>query len=167
MKDRMSYLLESRHLLSDCQQGFRQTRSTELALWRFVSSASLALKTRQRCVAVALDIQSAYDTIDHSALLWKLQQKTLPRYMVAWTRAFLDNRIAVLIVNDSEFSYSIRAGVPQGSPLSPTLFLVFIDDLLQQLSLVVRCQAFADDMFIWDIVTTRGPCPAGVQEALH
>ena len=47
MKDRMSYLLESRHLLSDCQQGFRQTRSTELALWRFVSSASLALKTRQ------------------------------------------------------------------------------------------------------------------------
>ena len=72
MKDRMSYLLESRHLLSDCQQGFRQSRSTELALWRFISSASLALKTRQRCVAVALDIQSTYDTIDHAALLQKL-----------------------------------------------------------------------------------------------
>ena len=45
MKDRMSYILETRGLLSDCQQGFHQTRSTELALWRFVSSASLALKT--------------------------------------------------------------------------------------------------------------------------
>ena len=45
MKDRMSYLLETRGLLSDSQQGFRQTRSTELALWRFVSSAYLALKT--------------------------------------------------------------------------------------------------------------------------
>ena len=59
VKDRMSYILETRGLLSDCQQGFRQTPSTELALWRFVSSASLALKTRRRCVAIALDIQSA------------------------------------------------------------------------------------------------------------
>ena len=167
MKDRMSFLLETRNLLSDCQQGFRQTRSTELALWRFVSSATLALKTRHRCVAVALDIQSAYDTVDHPALLWKLRQKTLPRYMVAWTRAFLAHRTVVLRVNDSEFPYPIRAAVPQGSPLSPTLFLVYVDDLLQQLARVVHCQAFADDMFIWDNVTTRGPCPPGVQIALH
>ena len=167
MKDRMSYILETHRLLSDCQQGFRQTRSTELALWRFVSSASLALKTRRRCVAVALDLQSAYDTVDHMALLWKLRQKSLPRYMVAWTRAFLQHRSVILRVNESEFSYPIHAGVPQGSPLSPTLFLVYVDDLLQQLSRVVHCQAFADDMFIWDIVTTRGPCPPGVQHALH
>ena len=57
--------------------------------------------------------------------------------------------------------------MPQGSPLSPTLFLVYVDDLLQQLSRTVHCQAFADDMLIWDIVTTRGPCPPGVQHALH
>ena len=69
--------------LSDCQQGSCQAHSTELALWRFVSNATSALKTRRRCVAVALDIQSAYDTVDHLALLWKLRQKTLPRYMVA------------------------------------------------------------------------------------
>ena len=45
MKDRMSYILETRCLLSDCQQGFCKTCSTELVLWRFVSSASLALNT--------------------------------------------------------------------------------------------------------------------------
>ena len=105
-------------------------------------------------MAVALDIQSAYDMVDHTTLLWKLHQKKLPRYMVAWTRAFLAHRIVVLRVNDSEFPFPIRASVPQGSPLSPTLFLVFVVDLLNQLSRVVHCQAFADDMFIWDIVTT-------------
>ena len=94
-------------------------------------------------------------------------QKSLPRYRVAWTRAFLQHRTVVLRVNESEFSYPIRVGVPQGSPLSPTLFLVYVDDLLQQLSQVVHFQAFANDMFIWDIATIRGSCPLGVQTALH
>ena len=90
-------------------------------------------------MAVALDIQSAYDTIDHAALLWKLRDLDLPRYLVAWIRGFLDHCTAVLVVNSVECPFPIRAGVPQGSPLSPTLFLIYIDDLLQQLSQVARC----------------------------
>ena len=83
IKDRLSHILESEHRLSDQQQGFRQGRSTELALWRFVTSATSALKTRKRCVAVALDIERAYDTVDHTALLWKLKSKGILRYLVA------------------------------------------------------------------------------------
>ena len=167
VKDRLSYLLESRQCLSDCQQGFRQARSTDLALWRFVTSASLALKTRRRCVAVALDIQSAYDTVDHVALLWKLREKGAPRYLVAWIRAFLAHRTAQLVVNESVYPFEISVGVPQGSPLSPTLFLVFVDDLLQDLERIVQLQAFADDILLWDIMTYRGSCPPRVQEALR
>ena len=166
IKDRLNYILESEGLLSDSQQGFRQTRSTELALWRFVSSASAALKTRCRCVAVALDIQSAYDTVDHTALLWKLRSKGIPRYLVAWIRAFLADRTAHLVLNGVAFPFNIEVGVPQGSPLSPTLFLVFVDDLLQDLEHMVRIQAFADDLLLWDIMTYRGAVPLKIQEAL-
>ena len=68
-----------------------------------------------------------------------------------------------LVVNDSVFPFDIHVGVPQGSPLSPTLFLVFVDDLLQDLEQLVRLQAFADDILLWDITTYRGPCPPRVQ----
>ena len=71
------------------------------------------------------------------------------------------------MVNESVFPFDIHVGVPQGSPLSPTLFLVFVDDLLQDLEQLVRLQAFADDILLWDVMTYRGPCPPRVQEALR
>ena len=81
-------------------------------------------------MVVTLDIQNAYDIVDHVALLWKLQEKGVPCYLVAWIHTFLSHRRAQLVVNESVFPFDVLVKVPQGSPLSPTLFLVFVDDLL-------------------------------------
>ena len=116
-------------------------------------------------MAVALDIASAYDTVDHDALLWKMREKGIPRYLVAWTRAFLMDWKAHLVVNEGVFPFDISVGVPQGSPLSPTLFILFIDDLLDALEPGVRVQAFADDLLIWITTAYRGPCPPQIQQA--
>lgn len=107
-----------------------------------------ALEAHKRCVAVALDIERAYVTVDHAALLWKLKSRGIPRCLVAWIRAFLAGRTAQLVVNEAVFPFNISVGVPQGSPLSPTLFIIFIDDLLEALTPIVQIQAFADALYI-------------------
>ena len=56
-----------------------------------------------------------------------------PAYMINWTNAFLSNRIAALVIGDHVQEWDLELGVPQGSPISPTLFAIYINSALEAL----------------------------------
>ncbi len=147
--DRITFHLESSSSLSHHQYGFRKTRSTELALWNFVAAAGVALQSRRKTTVIALDIQGAYDRVWHAGLLTKMIDMHFSPALLRWVSAFLSPRTVTLQVGEVQESRQLSMGLPQGSPLSPVLFLIFINDLLTSLSPMVNVQAYADDVFLW------------------
>jgi hypothetical protein len=80
---------------------------------------------------LSLDISGAFDTVNPIRLLDILREKGFPGWVVRWIRAFITDRKTILVNQGSETkAFPVPAGVPQGSPLSPMLFLFYSSELL-------------------------------------
>ena len=136
--------LESNHLLSDHQYGFRMARSTGDLLSYLTDIWSSALRDFGESFIIALDISKAFDRVWHQALLAKLPAYGFTPPLCNLIRSFLSDRfISVVVDGATSAPFPISSGVPQGSVLSPTLFLLFINDLLHSTSSPMH--SFADD----------------------
>ena len=136
--------LESNNLLSDHQYGFRKARSTGDLLSYLTHVWSSSLRNFGESFVVALDISKAFDRVWHKALLAKLPAYGFTPSFCKLISSFLSNRFTSVVVDGAtSASFPVSSGVPQGSVLSPTLFLLFINDLLHATASDVH--SFADD----------------------
>ena len=147
----ISFHLEKHNLLSDNQYGFRSSRSTADVLTVITDRISRALDCSFEARAIALDISKAFDRVWHKGLLYKLESYGITGSMLSLVRSFLSCRkMKVVLDGQSSDLFSLNSGVPQGSVLGPTLFLVYINDLPDQIlhSLV---DIFADDTTLYSV----------------
>ena len=146
---KLTFWLESGQKLSKSQYGFRKQKGTELAIWNFVRAAYMALLGSRQLGVVAVDLKSAYDTVWGTGLVSRMITLGAPSYMIRWVHSFIDSRTAEVIVAEGTSTWALSRGVPQGSPISPILFLIYIDQALDLLSEIVSVQAYADDLLLW------------------
>jgi retron-type reverse transcriptase len=144
-------LAEQYHLLPNTQMGKRPNRSTETALELLIEQIHTVWGPNRHIASVlSLDISGAFDTVNHLRLLDNLRKKGVPLWFVRTIRSFLTDRTTTLMVDGEETpERQLLAGVPQGSPLSPILFLFYNAPLLEALKLPeqqVSPVGFADDV---------------------
>ena len=95
-------------------------------------------------------------------------KKNIPICFVKWIQAYLSGRQSrVIIENDKSPYINLKNGVPQGGVLSPTLFSIYIDDIVRDLDSGIDCSLFADDLAIWCQEDTPNQCREKIQSALH
>ena len=145
MYARLYTFLEKHNCLYELQYGFRSGHSTDNCLLDLTESVRKAIDNNEFSVGVFVDLQKAFDTVDHGILLSKLFHYGIRGVSQNWFKSYLTNRSQYVSINgvNSETEH-VKFGVPQGSVLGPLLFLIYINDLHQCIRFSTT-RHFADD----------------------
>ncbi|KAJ3486250.1 hypothetical protein NLI96_g4374 [Meripilus lineatus] len=129
---RLSILAEQFNLLPPNHFGGRPGRTTTDALLYLTSRIKDAWRGKGVVTVLFLDISQAFPSVSHTRLIHNLRRRQVPENLVRWISSFLTERTTSLRFDDF-VSELLRAstGIPQGSPMSPILYLFYGADLLE------------------------------------
>ena len=146
--------LEQYSILTDVQHGFRAKRSTVTQLILTIHDMAKTIQDNKSVHAAVLDFSKAFDKVPHKRLIIKLQYYGIRGPLLNWFESFLTNR-SQTVVCDGKHSdpAQVTSGVPQGTVLGPLLFLLYVNDLPDNLKSSIRL--FADDALLYDVISNE------------
>ena len=146
--------LTSHELLSEKQHGFLTGRSILTQLLKYLDDCANIVSQGGVVDAIYLDFWKAFDTVPHRRLLGKLKSYGVNGVIHRWIESFLTGRTQEVQVNGTRSRKgAVTSGIPQGSVLGPILFLVYINDLLDNIDSFSLL--FADDTKIYRKILTK------------
>lgn len=141
----------------------------QFQLTRMSASWLSAINDFKLVGAVFLDINKAFETVDHNLLITKIRQYTRCNATVNLLASFVTNRTQKLYIN-GQYSREghLSCGVPQGSILGPLLFCIFINDMPWHITNKnVSCELFADDSSLHTSARTTDQLESDLQQGIN
>ncbi|KGO73013.1 reverse transcriptase [Penicillium italicum] len=157
---RLSYLVEAHALLPDIHIGGRVGRPCDHALHLILERVYESWKQDEHVATLlTLDVTGAFDHVAHERLAHCLRKRRIPEEMVRWILSFLRDRSTTLVLQEgSTGTHPVAIGIPQGSPLSPILYLFYNADLIDELHAAAAGKALVTGYI--DDICILSPCPA-------
>ena len=158
VNNRLNWYLETNNLIHHAQAGFRQHRSTEQQVAIFSQHIKDSLDKGQILTAVYVDFKGAYDSVWKAKLLQKLHKIGIRGNMLNWIKAFTSQRYCRVRYGDATSKYKqLRMGMPQGAVTSCSLFNIYINDLIDNITIDdgVYALLYADDLVFWTSVPKK------------
>ena len=144
--------LERHNILNDCQHGFRAKRSSETQILTLYNELAASLDKKIQADMIILDFCKAFDRVPHQRLLKKVHHCSIRGTTYQWISSFLNSRTQqVLVEGQSSEKVPVVSGVPQGYVLGPVLFLIFINELPDNIN--SRTRLFDDDCILYRQIT--------------
>ncbi|MCY3928347.1 MAG: reverse transcriptase family protein [Acidobacteria bacterium] len=145
--------LELNDILAEAQHGFRSKHSCEAQLFLTTNDLARAIDDKIQTDMAILDFSKAFDKVAHVRLKHKLDFYGIRGKLLKWLEAFLSDRSQQIVIGGTFSSSSVvTSEVPQGSVLGPTLFLIYINDIITDIHSKIRL--FADDCLVYHSINS-------------
>ena len=149
--DQVYAFLNENDLISKYQSGFRPGDSTIYQLLSITTTIYESFENHDETRAIFLDISKAFDKVWHEGIIFKLKCNGISGNLLSFFKNYLHGRYQRVVLNGKLSDWKeINSGVPQGSVLGPLLFLIYINDLTDNIASDMRL--FADDSSLYTIV---------------
>jgi hypothetical protein len=132
--------------LSKAQHAFRKDKGTDSALSEVVDKIEAGLLRQEHTLGVFLDIAGAFNNLSFESALSSMRDRKFPPKIVDWYRNFLYNQESTCEINNKFYTRALSKGCPQGGVLSPLVWNINFDPILEELNTgPVKVVGFADD----------------------